>query len=102
MNKKQVNNICLDLEFTEDKPIITTPKNVTNGKNSINDIDLSIWKEYDDIKTDSLWIIDKSEREAGNDASYHGLFIPEIPRQMILRYTRKGEVVLDTFIGAGT
>lgn len=71
-------------------------------RQSINDIELSSWREYSEIDTNSLWIVNKPERAEASDAGYHGLFIPEIPRQMILRYTRKGEVVFDPFIGAGT
>lgn len=68
----------------------------------INDIDLSKWRDYPEILTDSLWIIDKSDRAEANNASFHGLFIPEIPRQVIQRYTRKWEVVFDPFLGMGT
>jgi len=32
----------------------------------------------------------------------HGNFIPQIPHQVMLRYTKKGDVVLDTFLGSGT
>lgn len=28
-----------------------------------NDLDLSQWREYTDIETDSLWIIDKRDNE---------------------------------------
>ena len=35
-------------------------KSLTQIKTSkINDINLNRWKEYDDLRTDSLWIIDK-------------------------------------------
>src|SRR5262249_21660241 len=31
-----------------------------------------------------------------------GNFIPQIPRQLMLRYTKKGDWVLDCFLGSGT
>lgn len=64
-----------------------------------NDINIKQWKEYNHIRTDSLWIIDK-----GNlyDKDFMGAFIPEIPEQLIERYTKKDDLILDFFIGSGT
>ena len=67
-----------------------------------NDIDLNKWKEYDDIITDSLWLIGSRDRSGVHTAKLHGNFIPQIPHQAMLRYTKQGEVVLDTFLGSGT
>jgi hypothetical protein len=68
----------------------------------INDINLNRWKEYDDILTDSLWIFDKRDSSGAHSAEYWGNFIPQIPNQLIRRYTKKSEWVLDTFLGSGT
>ncbi|MGC8830916.1 MAG: TRM11 family SAM-dependent methyltransferase, partial [Verrucomicrobiia bacterium] len=73
---------------------------IKTGK--INDINLLRWKEYDDIITDSLWILDKRDTSGAHLAWYWGNFIPQIPYQMMLRYTKKGDWVLDTFVGSGT
>lgn len=70
--------------------------------NEINDINLNRWKEYSDIYLDSLWVIDKRENSGVHSAGYWGNFIPQIPHQMMKRYTKKGDWVLDTFAGAGT
>lgn len=35
-------------------------------------------------------------------AKYRGNFAPQIPRNLILRYTKEEEVVLDPFVGSGT
>jgi DNA modification methylase len=70
--------------------------------NQINDINLNRWKEYDDILTDSLWVVDKRDNSGTHSAGYWGNFIPQIPNQMIRRYTKKGDWVLDTFAGCGT
>lgn len=67
-----------------------------------NDIDMKKWKEYDDIYTDSLWIIDKRDKSGVHNASYHGNFIPQIPNQLFKRYTKKGDWILDPFSGSGT
>ncbi|MGC8663053.1 MAG: DNA methyltransferase [Thermoplasmata archaeon] len=68
----------------------------------INDLDLNNWKSYDDILTDSLWIFPNREKGYTRNGEYHGNFIPQIPKQAILRFTKKGECVLDTFAGLGT
>jgi len=68
----------------------------------INDIDLSRWKEYSEIITDSLWIFDRRDTSGAHDNWYWGNFIPQIPRQLMLRYTKKGDWVLDPFLGSGT
>jgi hypothetical protein len=68
----------------------------------INDINLLRWKEYDEIITDSLWVLDKRDTSGVHLAWYWGNFIPQIPHQMILRYTKKADWVLDTFVGSGT
>lgn len=68
----------------------------------INDINLNRWKEYDEIITDSLWIIDKRDSSGAHLAWYWGNFIPQIPHQLMLRYTKKGDWVLDPFVGSGT
>jgi hypothetical protein len=68
----------------------------------INDLNLNRWKEYDDIITDSLWIFDKRDTSGMHKADYWGNFIPQIPNQLLRRYTKKGEWVLDTFLGSGT
>lgn len=68
----------------------------------INDINLNRWKEYDDLLTDSLWILDKRDRTGAHSAGYWGNFIPQIPNQLLRRYTKRGEWVLDPFLGSGT
>jgi len=68
----------------------------------VNDINLLRWKEYDEIITGSLWILDKRDSSGAHLAWYWGNFIPQIPHQMMLRYTKKGDWVLDTFVGSGT
>ncbi len=68
----------------------------------INDINLNRWKEYDDLITDSLWILNKRDQSGTHKADYWGNFIPQIPNQFLRRYTKKGDWVLDPFLGSGT
>ncbi len=68
----------------------------------INDLNLKNWKEYKDIITDSLWIIGERDKSGAHRGDYHGNFIPQIPNQLMRRFTKKGDIVLDTFLGSGT
>lgn len=67
-----------------------------------NDLDPKKWKEYEDIITDSLWLIDKRDNSGAHSGDYHGNFVPQIPRQLFTRYTKKGDWILDPFAGSGT
>ncbi|MGC8515947.1 MAG: TRM11 family SAM-dependent methyltransferase [Thermoplasmata archaeon] len=78
-------------------------KSFTESRNNgINEINLRRWKEYDEIITDSLWIFDKRDSSGAHLGWYWGNFVPQIPHQVILRYTKKGDWVLDPFAGSGT
>lgn len=74
------------------------------------------WRKLqDNITTDSLWIsnlstnnrplflIPKRDWSIKNDSNFHGLFIPEIPYQFIIRFTKtKEDKIWDPFYGSGT
>ncbi len=66
-----------------------------------NDENLKNWKESE-IWTDSLWMISERDKSGKHSNFYHGNFVPQIPRQFILRYTKKNDVVFDPFVGSGT
>ena len=75
-------------------------KDVRTSK--LNDINLNRWQEHTDIITDSLWVLPKRDSAGAHLAWYWGNFIPQIPHQLMLRYTKKGDWVLDPFLGSGT
>lgn len=78
-------------------------KGISEIKTSkINDINLNRWQEYEDIITDSLWILSKRDSSGEHSAWYWGNFIPQIPHQLMMRYTKKNDWVVDTFLGSGT
>lgn len=68
----------------------------------INDLDMSNWKELTDVWTDSLWIIPQRDNSGAHDGHYRGNFVPQIPHQLLTRYTKSGDFVLDPFAGSGT
>ena len=64
-------------------------------KSRFSDIDLRKWKDYDDIITDSLWILNARTSTNGHSLDYHGNFIPQIANQVMRRYTKENEIVVD-------
>lgn len=68
----------------------------------INDLDLQHWREYDDILTTSLWLFPERDNSGAHEGWYWGNFVPQVPRQLMRRYTRQGDWVLDAFAGSGT
>lgn len=71
-------------------------------KSKYNDLNLNKWKQYNHIITDSLWLFDSRDKTGAHNAKYWGNFIPQIPNQLIQRFTKKEEIVLDPFVGSGT
>lgn len=61
--------------------------------NTIND---------NEINVDSLWIIKERDKSGKHKNVYHGNFIPQIPNQLIRRYTKENDIVFEPFAGAGT
>jgi len=66
-----------------------------------NDLDLKSWKELD-INIDSLRLIGERDKSGKHANIYHGNFIPQIPNQLIRRYSKEQEIILDIFMGSGT
>lgn len=67
-----------------------------------SDLDLNRWREYEEIKTDSLWMYDSRASGDGHKLDYHGNYIPQLATQLLTRYSKKDDVVLDLFLGSGT
>ena len=59
------------------------------------------WKTFD-INVDSLWIIDRRDNSGKHENNYHGNFVPQIPNQLIRRYTNRNDTILELFAGSGT
>lgn len=59
------------------------------------------WRETD-LNVDSLWIIDERKRGGKHSNVYHGNFVPQIPNQLVRRYTFEKDTILELFSGSGT
>ena len=78
------------------------PKKAASKPLPYSDLDLASWKDYPEVITDSLWVMENRARGNGHKFDYHGNFIPQIATQIFTRYTKTGDIVLDMFLGSGT
>ena len=53
-----------------------------------SDINLKAWRDYEHIKTDTLWEFPNRLKEGGHSNEYHGNYIPQIAQQIYERYTK--------------
>ena len=90
------------MKATDDiQPNITGRKSQNPTLNAISDLPPDGWKDPS-LLADSLWLLGNRDNAGAHDGHYHGNFIPQIPNQLLRRFTRAGDVVLDTFLGSGT
>lgn len=73
----------------------------SSSRMKFNDLDLADWKDCG-IETDSLWLINERDRSGKHSNIYHGNFVPQIPNQLIRRFTKTGETIFEPFMGSGT
>lgn len=64
---------------------------------------ISSWvpKEYEE-ETTTVWSFRQRGRWATHDGRYRGNWSPYIPRNVIMKYSRPSDTVLDYFVGGGT
>lgn len=68
-----------------------------------SDIDPKVDFADSSLLVGSLWNFPSLDKADGlHSNNYHGQFVPQIPRQLMKRYTKKGDLVLDMFLGSGT
>lgn len=76
--------------------LVVPLRSLERGKN------LKYKPEQFELEETTIW----SFRERGNWAThkgdYRGNCPPQVPRNLILKYTNEGDIVLDTFCGSGT
>jgi len=61
------------------------------------------WEPDDfELEMNTVWSFPERGNWATHDAKYRGNFSPYIPRNILLRYSSEGDLVLDQFCGGGT
>jgi DNA modification methylase len=54
------------------------------------------------LEETTVWDFPKRGSWATHKGDYRGNWAPQIPRNIILQYSKKGELILDPFVGGGT
>lgn len=82
--------------------------NIEDGKNSI-ELEIGTKNEPHKFAPDNfkiqitnVWSFPQRGKWATHGGEYRGNWAPEIPRNLLLRYSKEGDVVLDQFVGSGT
>jgi len=66
-------------------------------------LNIKLWEpENFNLETTTVWGFPDRGSWATHSGKYRGNWSPFIPRNVILRYSKKGEIVLDQFVGSGT
>ena len=55
-----------------------------------------------ELEMNTVWSFPQRGNWATHDAKYRGNWSPYIPRNLLLRYSKEGDLVLDQFAGGGT
>lgn len=63
---------------------------------------ISLQPENFELETNTVWSFPDRGKWATHDAKYRGNWSPYIPRNIILRYSKEGDTILDQFVGGGT
>lgn len=64
---------------------------------------IKLWEpENFELEMTTVWSFPKHGNWATHDAKWRGNWSPYIPRNILLRYSKEGDLVLDQFAGGGT
>ena len=64
---------------------------------------IKIWEPEDfELEMTTHWSFPKRGNWATHDAKWRGNWSPYIPRNLLLRYSKENDTVLDAFVGGGT
>ena len=95
-------------EITEQKyrEFIKDRKEITVDGTQVKLIEGSQIKLYEpkdfSLEKTTVWSFEHRGNWATHRGNYRGNWAPQIPRNIILRYSREGELVLDQMVGSGT
>lgn len=66
-------------------------------------INIKEWEPKDfKMEATTIWSFKDRGKWATHSGKYRGNWSPYIPRNLILRYSKEGDIVLDPFLGSGT
>ncbi|HOV27714.1 MAG TPA: DNA methyltransferase [Pseudobacteroides sp.] len=102
--KETAAKVCVTERFVK-KVVIN--KNIIakeeQGAYKINKLKVKVWEpENFNLETTTIWGFPDRGSWATHTGKYRGNWSPYIPRNIILRYSNEGDIVLDQFVGSGT
>lgn len=69
----------------------------------VNSNEISIWEPNNKkLETTTIWTFSERGNWATHNGKYRGNWSPYIPRNVIQRYSKEGDTILDQFVGSGT
>lgn len=79
------------------QPLLVVPLCIFEGG-----INLKYKPEQFELEETTIWSFKERGNWATHRGDYRGNCPPQVPRNLILKYTNEGDIVLDTFCGSGT
>lgn len=58
--------------------------------------------KFEKLEITTVWSFPERGKWKTNNSKYRWNFAPQIPRNIILRYSKEEDVVLDPMVGSGT
>ena len=95
-------SMCPQLDFLGRTEAARAEKAPPSETTDFSDIDLHRWKEQPGLLLGSLWLLGPRDKTGPHLGDYWGNFVPQIAHQVLLRFTKRGEAVVDLFSGMGT
>ncbi len=88
-------------------PKLEDPKGMKEFYTDNSDLKLDTSKNLQDtsdfeLEATTIWSFPNRGKWASHKGDYRGNFAPQIPRNVIERYSKKGNLVLDPMVGSGT
>lgn len=64
--------------------------------------EINVWNSGEELQRTTVWKFGKRGTWAVHEGKYRGNWPPQVPNNIIRRHSKKGELVLDPFVGSGT
>jgi len=92
--------LCICQKVAKESTICLEEKSKSYFADKLN---IKSWEpENFNLETTTVWSFPDRGDWATHSGKYRGNWSPFIPRNVILRYSKEGETVLDQFVGSGT
>lgn len=102
-NKYNVNLKFIEKSITKNLGInVSNPINTTKSKASSTKTIKKVFPKDFNLEQNTVWSFKSRGNWATHNGNYRGNWSPYIPRNIILKYSKEEDLVLDYFCGSGT